>query len=115
MRRTINPFKWQGVWVFNDESFGLDHEPFVAGADAIIDKLVENIPDAAEGFSLEFSDQPLPGSEELTWVREEIDGNVYEWRGMTAWLCPALNEYFPKTPRSLFVKACPSGSTSTGG
>ena len=28
----IKPYKWNGMWVFDDERVGLDKEPFVAGA-----------------------------------------------------------------------------------
>ena len=33
----IKPYKWNGMWVFDDERVGLDKEPFVAGADTMID------------------------------------------------------------------------------
>ena len=29
----IKPYKWNGMWVFDDERVYLDKEPFVAGAD----------------------------------------------------------------------------------
>ena len=34
----IYPYKYQGLWVFDDDRVGLVHEPFVAGADVLIDK-----------------------------------------------------------------------------
>jgi hypothetical protein len=43
----IVPFKWNGMWVFDDARVGLDKEPFVAGADTLIDHIVADIPDAA--------------------------------------------------------------------
>jgi hypothetical protein len=53
----IHPYKYEGQWVFDDEAVGLRREAFVAGADKIIDKMVEieNIPNAAHGFTLLFS------------------------------------------------------------
>ncbi len=42
----IAPYKWHGMWVFDDERVGLDKEPFVAGADTMIDRVVTNIPNA---------------------------------------------------------------------
>ena len=33
----IKPYKWNGMWVFDDERVGLDKKPFVAGADTMID------------------------------------------------------------------------------
>ena len=33
----IKPYKWEGMWVFDDERVGLVREAFVAGADTIID------------------------------------------------------------------------------
>jgi hypothetical protein len=35
-----------GMWVFDDPRVGLVQEPFVAGADTMIDRVVADIPDA---------------------------------------------------------------------
>jgi hypothetical protein len=104
---TIKPYKWEGTWVFDDQRVGLEKEAFVGGADDIIDALIKlkNIPDAERGFILQFSEHQFPGSEELTWRRQEMDGNVYEWNGMEGWLCPALLLYYPTPPLKLFATA----------
>ena len=34
----IHPYKWEGLWVFDDQRVGLEKEPFVEGADTIIDE-----------------------------------------------------------------------------
>ena len=52
----IFPYKWNGVWVFDDERVGLEKEPFVAGADVLPDKATVDIPDAAYGLRLTFSE-----------------------------------------------------------
>ncbi len=31
--RAIAPFKYEGMWVFDDPTVGLDKEPFVSGAE----------------------------------------------------------------------------------
>ena len=58
----IHPYKASGMWVFDDPAVGLRQEPFISGADAIIDRLVKGIPDAESGFTLVFSAQPFPGA-----------------------------------------------------
>jgi hypothetical protein len=106
--RVIFPYKIQGTWVFDDESFGLNREPFVAGIDDMIGLLVQDIPDAEKGFTLLFSDAPFPGFQvELIWRREADKGNWYYSRhfGMEGWLCPALYNYFDRAPLAIFVKA----------
>ena len=35
----IHPNKYRGSWVFDDAAVGLDREPFVAGADDIMERL----------------------------------------------------------------------------
>ena len=35
----ISPYKHLGVWVFDDPRVGLVQEPFVAGADTMIDRV----------------------------------------------------------------------------
>lgn len=103
----IRPYKWEGMWVFDDERVGLIREPFVAGADKLIDLGLErkDIQNAERGFVLIFSGQRFPGAEmELTWVRQEMGGNVYQSEGHEGWLCPALLKYFSEPPRQIFAQ-----------
>ena len=51
----IVPYRYQGMWVFDDARVGLDKEPFVSGADTMIDLLVSDIPNAQKGLRLLFS------------------------------------------------------------
>lgn len=103
----IHPYKHHGMWVFDDPSVGLVKEPFVAGADTIIDRMVEAIPNAAAGVTIVFSSQPFPGYQhEFDWRREEHGGNWYfspEY-GMEGWLCPALFKYFERAPERIFAQ-----------
>ena len=106
----IQPYWYQGTWVFDDESAGLDKEPFVQGIPEMIDELVKDIPNARNGFVLLFSSQPFAGYQvELTLVREEFGGHWYKVKGLEAggWLCPALLRYFDTAPESLYIKAEP--------
>jgi hypothetical protein len=103
----ISPYKFEGFWVFDDPAVGLRQEPFVSGADQIIDILTENIPDATKGFRLAFSAQPFPGyTARFVWKRPEFNGNWYAWeeRGIEGWLCPALFKYFEAAPPEIYVK-----------
>ena len=106
----ISPYKWQGVWVFDDPRVNLKKEPFVEGIPEIIDSLVWDIPDAENGFTLYFSDQAMPGYElSLTWIREQYYGNWYvaDGFGLEGWLCPSLFEYYDTAPEKLYIKAEP--------
>lgn len=40
----IAPYDYEGLWVFDDERVGLVQEPFVDGADTMIDAMVADIP-----------------------------------------------------------------------
>ena len=107
----IAPYKWEGLWVFDDPRVGLHREPFVSGADVMMDRLVANLPDAEKGFRLIFSATPFPGfTAKLEWRREEFGGNWYysPQFGMEGWLCPALFKYFPEAPAEIYVKAEPT-------
>jgi hypothetical protein len=104
----ISPYKYEDFWVFDDPAVGLQKEPFVSGADVIIDLLTAEIPDAEHGFRLLFSPTPFPGYQaRFTWNREEHGGNWYTWpeRKMEGWLCPALFKYFPQAPMEIYVQA----------
>lgn len=104
----IAPYKWEGMWVFDDARVGLDKEPFVSGADDMLDLLTADIPKAEAGFRLVFSGAPFPGHHVVVeWRREEHGGNwyfapIYEMEG---WLCPALMKYFEYVPARIFLKA----------
>jgi hypothetical protein len=79
----IIPYRWEGMWVFDDERVGLDREPFVAGADDIIDLLVAEIPDAKEGFRLIFAASPFPGyTHTFERRRKEHAGHWYYSTGI---------------------------------
>jgi hypothetical protein len=106
----IHPYRAKGVWVFDDARAGLVQEPFVSGADLIIDRLVDGIPDATSGFTLLFSASPFPGyQDQLDWRREEHRGNWYYSArlDMEGWLCPALFKYFDVAPRQIFAQCKP--------
>jgi hypothetical protein len=115
----IYPYKHSGLWVFDDERVGLDKEPFISGADVLIDRALEakGIRDGDKGFRLLFSGSQFPGYDfKLTWVRQGDGGNWYyslDFR-MEGWLCPALFRYFEITPMELFAKFEPR-STQLGG
>lgn len=106
----IHPYKARGTWVFDDPAVGLRQEPFVSGADTIIDRMVKDIPDAERGFTLVFSAQPFPGhNAEFEWRRAEMSGNWYYSRAleMEGWLCPALFKYFDRAPGKIYVQVKP--------
>lgn len=107
---TIQPYRHNGTWVFDDLSAGLVEEPFVAGMPEMIDFLVADIPNAEKGFRLLFSAREFPGhQQQLNWIREESGGNYYRLESpeMEGWICPALFKYFSAAPAKLFVKAEP--------
>ena len=106
----IAPYKYLGMWVFDDPRVGLVQEPFVAGADTMIDRVVANIPQAEKGFLMLFSTTPFPGHQvTLEWRRGDGGGNWYyaPQLDMEGWLCPALFKYFSEAPREIYVQVKP--------
>ena len=104
----IYPYKNAGMWVFDDERVGLDREPFVAGADTMIDHVlaVKRLENPERGFRLVFSAGKFPKYDvKLDWVREGDGGNWYksEEYQMEGWLCPALLKYFDEPPKHIYV------------
>lgn len=103
----IHPYKFEGLWVFDDPKVGLIQEPFVSGADEIIEKAVSVLPNAETGFTLLFSAAPFPGYQiEFEWRRAELSGNWYYAAalGMEGWLCPALLKYFDAPPPKIYAQ-----------
>jgi hypothetical protein len=109
----IHPYKHQGLWVFDDARVGLVQEPFVSGADDIIDRMVHDIPSAEAGFILLFSSTPFPGSQvTLEWRRQDLGGNWYYSPdlGIEGWLCPALFRYFEAAPARIYSQFKPKAA-----
>lgn len=103
----IHPYKHKGQWVFDDERVDLIKEPFISGADVIMDHFTQNIPGAENGFTLLFSSAPFPGYAAMfERRREEYEGNWYYSPDldMEGWLCPALFKYFDQAPNRLYVQ-----------
>src|SRR5437764_14771475 len=79
----LKPYKWEGMWVFDDENTGLVREPFVAGVPEILESLLEQqglpLEEARKGFRLIFSAIPFPGHQfTAKRVDEEIGGTWHE-------------------------------------
>ena len=103
----IAPYKYEGMWVFDDPQVGLIKEPFVEGADTMIDAMIGNIPNADNGFRIIFSASAFPSYQhKLEWIRSELSGNVYRSAelSMEGWLCPALFKYFAEAPAEIYLK-----------
>jgi hypothetical protein len=114
----IAPYKHLGMWVFDDPSVGLSQEPFVSGADAMIDRVVADVPNAERGFTLVFAATPFPGHQHrLDWVRADGDGNWYRSADleMEGWLCPALFRYFDEAPKHLYAQVKPRAQRGGAG
>ena len=93
--------------MFDDPRVDLVQEPFVSGADTMIDRVVASIPDAENGFVLMFSSVPFPGHQlRLDWRRGDGSGNWYHASDLEleGWLCPALLRYFPEAPSTIYVQ-----------
>jgi hypothetical protein len=103
----IYPYKCEGLWVFDDPKVALVQEPFVSGADVIIERMTSHIPNAERGFRLLFSATPFPGfTARLDWRRADLGGNWYYSPDLDieGWLCPALLKYFDSPPMTIYAK-----------
>jgi hypothetical protein len=111
----IAPYRYLDMWVFDDQRVGLSAEPFVGGADTMIDRIVADIPNAESGFIMVFSQHAFPDCQfRLDWRRSERDGNVYYSQDLDAegWLCPALFRYFDEPPASIYVQVKPKAKSA---
>jgi hypothetical protein len=127
----IETYWYEGAWVFDDPSRGLEKESLEGcfeaefreiralarliggGVTKLIDYLVKDIPDARAGFVLLLSSQPFAGYQlELDRIAEEDGGCLYRGSNHCAevWLSPELIRYFETAPESLYVKAEPRGA-----
>ncbi len=111
----IHSYVHNGAWVFDDESRELDKEPFVEGADLLLDAMSgrDNYEYISQ-CSFYFSKNPLPNWDvKLTKESEDgYEGTYYmvDFPAKNAknegpiWLCPALLKFFDKSPKNIYVK-----------
>jgi len=114
----IAPYRHLDMWVFDDPRVGLSQEPFVGGADTMLDRVTSVIAGAENGFVLVFSGESFPGFQfHLEWIRPDGSGNVYYSKELDAegWLCPALLRYFDSVPSNLFIQVKPAAPRASGG
>ncbi len=105
-------YKYEGMWVFDDPKAGLNREPFVEGANEIIDLSLKEkgILNADAGFRLIFSAGPFPNYDlKFEWLKEAEGGNYYKTDqfDIEAWLCPALLKYFNSPPQHIYARIEP--------
>lgn len=108
---TIYLYLYRGQWVFDDWKKGITKEPFVHGADEILDEIAA-MSCKAKTLALTFSNRPFVGAD-FTFIRQhsENGGTWYSWRetGMWGWLCPVLFQYFRKAPKYLYLSTRAAG------
>lgn len=101
--RAIEPYIWNGLWVFDDPIVKLSREAFIGGADLVMDALSMG----SSRFTLLFSDQQFPGHQLHLKLRsvEQVGQTYITDDGKEAWLCPALLLYFEEPPKHLYGQA----------
>lgn len=100
----IHPYIHINQWVFDDKDVGLIKEPFVAGADDMLDYLTKN----GDGCTLIFSKDEFPDYN-FKIFKSDVQGCVgtnYVYNNgkemMELWLCPALFKYFKQAPETIY-------------
>ena len=115
----INAYTHEGQWVFDDKDRNLVKEPFVAGADTLLDI----ISGEDNAVSLIFSANDFPKVTHVINRVGESAGSfgggtdyVFEAIGATldVWLCPALFKFFEEAPETIYVYASPYKRTEPG-
>ena len=99
-----------GLWVFDDERFGIVDQPLVFGIDLILEKMVSALGEELDRVNVLFSDIPFPGSEHcLEFIREETEGVVYRWadHNLQGWISPSLRNYFTEPPPKIYLQLLP--------
>jgi len=96
----IKPYKWEGLWVFDDAYVGPGQGAVRRRRGKMIDAATAHIPNAEKGFLAVFSASYFPNAQIVVeCAREDGGSNVYHWKEkyMEGWLCPALLRCFMRT------------------
>ena len=104
--QTLRLYRHQGTWAFDDPRFNLTAEPFVLGAEHMIDRLAEAAGKGdAEEVTVAFSTDPFPEATRFLWLEDQFGGAWYcDEHGSTGWLCPAGLNYFAVWPEMFWAR-----------
>jgi hypothetical protein len=107
----IQPWRQNGVWVFDDPARQLRTEPFVMGMNEIINHYASGIEGFTKGVNIFFSPAPFPKAQSKL-TRTDEDGGCGTWyrdeaTKMEGWLCPALFKYLNPAPDELHFRIEP--------
>lgn len=97
--QVLRLYRHQGTWAFDDPQHKLRAEPFVLGAEDMIESMVEEYDEYLNEVTLVFSDSEFPGARWFRLEYEQFGGAWYtDEKGNQGWLCPAMFCYFPEGP-----------------
>lgn len=108
--QVINTYKHGEAWVFDDPNVGLVKEPFVAGADTLIQHIADTWLGGKDKVTIIFADIAFPNYDIII---DKVDKNVMGESGTTyfcaalnmeLWLCPALLKYFKTSPNTIWAQ-----------
>jgi hypothetical protein len=106
---TIEPYRTEAGWAFDDESVGLIAEPFIGDINQVFDDAALDLPGHPDRMRLRFAGHKFDGFQRvLDHVRaDEVEGHWYRDRrtGIEGWLCPAMFCYFHEAPKVIYVEA----------
>ena len=106
----IQPYWYADMWVFDDPRVGLSAEPFVGGADTMIDRVTADIPNQGRGSPWCFRpSRSQTISSAWSGDAPTAPGNVHYAKDLDAegWLCPALLRYLEAPPAEIYVQVKP--------
>jgi len=100
--RKLYAFRTESGWAYDDPRVPIENEPFVDGAELIIEHLLAN--PHADRAVLRFSDrEEYPHV--LEYLEDHAGGATYLLRGtgMKGWLCVHLFDYFDTPPKRISI------------
>jgi len=97
-------------WVFDDPERNIIAEAFVAGADTLVDKVLEeNNLDPEGDLILLFSTKFFPPNDDtykitISHKPEPGGGTSYNCNDHDLWLCDTLLDYYQKPPKKIYFQ-----------
>jgi len=115
--QTLVIHRQHGTWVFDDDRFGLDREPFVLGMSQIIDAVIaKHCNPGHSSYRVIFSDGAFPNHHGYlekfdvemagAWytLQDDRDRHIPFDEALKGWLCPATLHYFPEFPKGITIR-----------
>lgn len=99
---TIDAYKEDNRWFFDDLLLDIKHEEFVSGVPSLIENLCGN--KFATKIHAIVDLKPFDNAVKIVYTQSEYGGVSFRYKDQQVWFCAVFWKYFKELPKAFWVK-----------